>query len=135
MGKKADNRKNLILTDDQLWLAEEFCRRERYRSLSELFVSLLRHQAITQQAHVLTGEWAALSPQERDEIDAGLRQIVEAGTPAKGSALKVAIYDAIKELNGQDAKSPTIDQVLMKLPLTLQRGLAKRKRISAHTAL
>ena len=91
--------------------------------ISEVFQSFLRHWAVSQQAHATTGEWAALTPEQRDELDAGLRQLVVGGHTGKGSWLKVQIYAAIKELNGADAKSPTIDQVLRVLPEVLRKAL------------
>ena len=43
-------------------------------------------------------------------------ELVESGNDKKGSWLRARIYEAIKELNGADAKSPTVDQVLTRLP-------------------
>lgn len=113
------------LPDDLVPIAKECIRRERYRSMSELFASFIRHWAVSQQPHSMTGEWAALDGAERDEIDAKLRAMVESGEGIKGSWIKKVIYDAIKELNGPDAKSPTVDQVLMRLPKVAKEKLRK----------
>lgn len=120
---KSDNRSTIQLSDDQVAIAKECMRRERYRSLSELFASFLRHWALTQQPHALTGEWAALDADERDAIDQRLRQLVESNTAEKGSWLNARIYDLIKEIHGPEAKSPTIKQVVAKLPEHLRRTL------------
>jgi hypothetical protein len=40
-----------------------------------------------------------------------------------GSWLKARIYEAIKELNGADAKWPTVDQVLTRLPEVTGKAL------------
>ncbi|MES2468772.1 MAG: hypothetical protein V4675_15820, partial [Verrucomicrobiota bacterium] len=80
------------------------------------------------QPHTLTAEWAALDPDERDQIDAGLRELVDKGESAKGSWLNARIYDAIKELNGRDAKSPTILQTVKRLPEVIRKALEKREK-------
>jgi hypothetical protein len=80
-------------------------RRERYRSLSELVASFLRHWALSQMPQSLTGEWAALPPDERDAIDARLLELVRSGVGEKGSWLNARIYDAIKEIHGPAAVS------------------------------
>lgn len=112
------------LPDDLVPIAKECIRRERYRSMSELFASFLRHWAVSQQAHAMTGEWAAMDGPERDKIDAGLRDLVESGKGIKGSWIKAIIYDAIKEINGADAKSPTVDQVLAMMPKAAKKKLS-----------
>lgn len=57
------------------------------------------------------------------QLDARCRQLVESGKGQKGSWLKARIYECIKELNGSDAKSPTVDQVLAKLPEAARKSL------------
>lgn len=123
--KKKDNRLSICLSDDLLAIEAVVMRRERYRSHSECYESFLRHWALSQQDHALTGGWASLSPEERTALDADLRKLVETGKGKKGSWLKAVIYDAIKELNGADAKSPTVDQVLQRLPEIVRRALKK----------
>jgi Arc/MetJ-type ribon-helix-helix transcriptional regulator len=113
------------LPDDLVPIAKECIRRERYRSMSELFASFIRHWAVSQQAHAMTGEWAALDGQERDKLDAGLRALVDSGKGEKGSWIKAQIYDAIKELNGPDAKTPTVEQVLRRVPKVARAKLVK----------
>lgn len=83
--------------------------------------------AVSQQKHGITGEWASLDGHERDAIDAGLRILVESGKNQKGSWIKARIYEAIKELNGSDAKSPTVEEVLCRLPETLRKSLLAEK--------
>ena len=91
------------------------------------YESFLRHWAISQQEHALTGGWASLPPDGRDVIDSDLRRLVESGTGKKGSWLKARIYEAIKELNGAEAKSPTVDQVLQRLPEVTRKALREKK--------
>lgn len=122
---KKDNRFTINLSDDLLAIERELCRRERYRSHTEAYESFLRHWALSQQDHALTGGWASLSPEDRTALDADLRQLVENGKGKKGSWLKARIYEAIKELLGAEAKSPTVEQVLVKLPETVRRALKK----------
>jgi hypothetical protein len=122
MSKKT-NRFTINLNDDLLAIEKEIMRRERYRSHTECYESFLRHWALSQQEHAITGGWSGLEPEELDTLDAGLRSLVESGTGKKGSWLKARIYDAIKELNGEQAKTPTVDQVLVRLPETVRKTL------------
>jgi hypothetical protein len=122
MSKKT-NRFTINLSDDLLAIEKEIMRRERYRSHTECYESFLRHWALSQQEHAITGGWSGLEPEELDTLDAGLRSLVESGTGKKGSWLKARIYDAIKELNGEQAKTPTVDQVLVRLPEAVRRTL------------
>jgi len=124
---KKDNRFTVCLSDDLLAIEKEVIRRERYRSHTEAYESFLRHWAISQQEHALTGGWASLPPEERDTIDSDLRKLVESGNGKKGSWLKARIYEAIKELNGADAKTPTVDQVLQRLPEVTRKALSGKK--------
>lgn len=120
---KKDNRFTINLSDDLLAIEREVIRRERYRSHTECYESFLRHWAISQQEHALTGGWASLSTDERSSIDTDLRKLVETGKGKKGSWLKARIYEAIKELNGADAKTPTVDEVLQRLPETTRKAM------------
>jgi hypothetical protein len=122
MSKKT-NRFTINLSDDLLAIEKEIMRRERYRSHTECYESFLRHWALSQQEHAITGGWSGLEPEELDTLDAGLRSLVESGPGKKGSWLKARIYDAIKELNGEQAKTPTVDQVLVRLPETVRKTL------------
>jgi hypothetical protein len=122
MSKKT-NRFTINLNDDLLAIEKEIMRRERYRSHTECYESFLGHWALSQQEHAITGGWSGLEPEELDTLDAGLRNLVESGTGKKGSWLKARIYDAIKELNGEQAKTPTVDQVLVRLPEAVRRTL------------
>lgn len=123
---KSDIRTTIQTNDDLQAIAKACMKANGYRSLSELHASFLRHWALSQQPHVLTAEWAGLTPDERDQIDAGLRELVERGEAAKGSWLNARIYDAIKELNGEAAKSPTILQTVRRLPEVIRKALEKR---------
>jgi hypothetical protein len=122
MSKKV-NRFTINLNDDLLAIEQEIMRRERYRSHTECYESFLRHWALSQQDHAITGGWSGMAPEDLDKLDAGLRSLVESGSGKKGSWLKARIYDAIKELNGAEAKSPTVDQVLVRLPEVLRKVL------------
>ena len=99
MSKKV-NRFTINLNDDLLAIEQEIMRRERYRSHTECYESFLRHWALSQQDHAITGGWSGMAPEDLDKLDAGLRSLVESGSGKKGSWLKARIYDAIKELNG-----------------------------------
>lgn len=121
--QKKDNRFTVNLSDDLLAIERELMRRERYRSHTECYESFLRHWALSQQDHALTGGWSSLSPEDRTALDSDLRRLVESGDGKKGSWLKAQIYAAIKELNGPDAKKPTVDQVLLRLPDSLRKAL------------
>ena len=125
---KSDIRTTIQVNEDLQAIAKECMKANGYRSQSELYASFLRHWALVQQPHTLTAEWAALTPEERDTIDAGLRELVEKGESVKGSWLNARIYDAIKELNGRDAKSPTILQTVKRLPEVIRKALEKRDR-------
>lgn len=116
-------RLTLNIPDDLHAILIEVQRRERYRSPSEVVHSFLRHWAVSQQEHSLTGSWAALPGPERDKIDAGLRSLVESGKGKKGSWLKARIYEAIKEAHGKDAASPTVDQVMRLMPETIRNSV------------
>ena len=122
MSKKV-NRFTINLNDDLLAIEQEIMRRERYRSHTECYESFLRHWALSQQDHAITGGWSGMAPEDLDKLDAGLRSLVESGSGKKGSWLKARIYDAIKELNGEQAKTPTVDQVLVRLPEAVRRTL------------
>lgn len=125
--KKKDNRLSICLSDDLLAIEKELMRRERFRSHSECYESFLRHWGLSQQDHAITGGWASLSAEERTTLDSDLRKLVESGNGKKGSWLKARIYEAIKELNGADAKSPTVDQVLTRLPEVTRKALREKK--------
>jgi hypothetical protein len=122
MSKKV-NRFTINLNDDLLAIEQEIMRRERYRSHTECYESFLRHWALSQQDHAITGGWSGMAPEDLDKLDAGLRSLVESGSGKKGSWLKARIYDAIKELNGAEAKSPTVDQVLVRLPEVVRKAI------------
>jgi hypothetical protein len=122
MSKKV-NRFTINLNDDLLAIEQEIMRRERYRSHTECYESFLRHWALSQQDHAITGGWSGMAPEDLDKLDAGLRSLVESGSGKKGSWLKARIYDAIKELNGAEAKLPTVDQVLVRLPEVVRKAL------------
>lgn len=80
-------RLTINLSDDLHAILTEVSKREGYRSPSEAFQSFLRHWALSQQPHQLTGSWANLPGIERDRLDEGLRQLVESGKGKKGSAI------------------------------------------------
>lgn len=69
------------LSDDLHEAAEILRRRGNYRSMSEMFVALLRWQAQTQRVHGLAAHWATLTGHERDRVDAELSSKVKSGTP------------------------------------------------------
>lgn len=113
------------LSEDLSAILEAVMKRERYRSPSEAVASFIRHWALSQQPHALTGPWAHLNGFERDELDRQLWQLVDSGKGKKGSWLKARIYDAIKDALGKDAKSPTVEQVLSILPETARAELER----------
>jgi Arc/MetJ-type ribon-helix-helix transcriptional regulator len=111
------------LSDELAEILKEIQRRERYRSPSEAIQSSIRHWALSQQPHSLTGPWASLPGEERDRIDQELAALVKSGKGQKGSWLKARIYDCIKELCGPEAKTPTVDQVMGRLPETIRKSI------------
>ncbi len=117
------HRFTICLSDNLAAIQREIIHRERYRSHSECYASFLRHWALVQQRHVTTGNMASLPATERDALDAELREQVETGRGKKGSWLKARIYEAIKAKLGPDAKSPTIEQVMIRLPQVIRREL------------
>lgn len=119
------------LPDDLVPVAKECIRREKLRSMSELFVSFLQHWGVSQQPFSLTSDWPALDGEERDALNAGVRALVESGQGQRGSWLKAEIYRAIKELNGAEAKSPTVDQVLRRLPDNVRAMLCRSRKPKA----
>lgn len=125
--QKKTNRGTICLSDPLHTIARELMRRERYRSHSECYESFLRHWAMSQQEHSLTGSYPTLSPEELAELDEGLLQLVQTGKGKKGSWLKKLIYDTIKEINGADATTPTVDQVLLRLPEAARKNLSPKK--------
>jgi hypothetical protein len=120
---KTEHRTTIQISAELREVAAEIMRRERYRSMSELMASFLRHWALSQMPHTLTGEWAALPPEDRDAIDERLLQLVRSGAGEKGSWLNARIYDAIKEVHGPEAASPTVKQVAAKMPAAIQKAL------------
>lgn len=118
-------RPTLNLSEDQLDMTMILMQRERYRSVTEVFVSFLRHWALSQQPHLMTGAWAALDAFQRDEIDRQLLAMLRAGKGKKGSWLKHLIEDTIKELLGDRAAEVTVDQVMNLLPGKALRKLEK----------
>lgn len=103
------------LSGELLEAAELLRARRKYRSASEYMAALIRYDALTQQDHLFSGEWAALAPAERDKLDANLLAQVKAAKSARGSLLRKLIYEAIKAMNGPDAKTPTIEEVIKKM--------------------
>lgn len=122
---KSDKRLSLQINEDLEAIAKMCMRTNGYRSHSEHYASNIRHWALAQQPHSLTAEWTSLEPEERDDIDSALRKMVESGIGAKGSWLNKMIYDAIKELNGEHAKTPTVPQVRGRLPEVIRKALMK----------
>lgn len=118
-------RLTINLSDDLHSILEVIMTREHYRSPTEAVASFIRHWALSQQPHALTGSWASLTGFQRDELDRQLWQLVDSGKGQKGSWLKARIYEAIKEALGKDAKSPTVDQVLRLLPDVARQALAR----------
>lgn len=118
-------RKTINIPDALAEIMAEIKRRERYRSDSELVASFVRHWALSQQEHAITGGIASLPGMERDEIDEGLLALVKSGKGKKGSWLKAQIYAAIKEICGQDAQYPTVDQVLGMIPARVAAAAKK----------
>lgn len=121
----AMKRLTINLPDDLAEILTEVQRREGYRSPSECVISFIQHWALSQQPHTLTARWAALPGPERDQLNSELLALVKSGKGQKGSLLKRWIYDAIKEINGPAAKTPTVDEVLSRLPDTILKSLEK----------
>lgn len=89
----------------------------RYRNLTEFVTALIRFDAQTLREHVMTEEWAALSPVERDRLDAGLLERVKQWKPARGSWLMAKlqiIIEIICDFNSVGHK-PTPEEVAKEL--------------------
>jgi len=83
---------------DLLEAAEILRKRRRYRKISEYIQGLARYDAQTQREHAFSAEWAALSPAERDLLDAAFLKQVKAGEGIRGSWLEARIYEIIMEV-------------------------------------
>lgn len=105
----------ITLSDELAELAEIRRKNCHYRTLPEYFIGLVRYDGITQKEHLLSEEWAALTPVERDTLDASLLDKVKAGVGEGGSLLKKLAYDAVMEINGAGAKEPRITAVIRKV--------------------
>jgi hypothetical protein len=99
--------------------------REGYRSPAEALESFLAHWALAAHRHKLTGQWAAARGMDRENRGQEMLAQYLSGKPIKGSWLKARIYAAIKADLGQDAKSPTINDVLAILPDVVDEALEK----------
>lgn len=113
------------LGEDMAELLSILCEREGYRSPTEAFESFLAHWALSQQPHLLTGKWAAFRGFQRDKLGRELLALVKSNKNKKGSWLKARIYDAIKELNGPEAQTPTVNEVVGALPEVTLKKLEK----------
>lgn len=94
----------LTLSDDLAEAAELLRRQNRYRTIPELCLGLLRYAGLVQKEHVVTSEIAAMSPAERDIADAQILDRVKRGEAVKGqwfeNRLK-AIVEAYFEEHGR----------------------------------
>jgi len=102
------------------------CENRRYRNLTEFITALVRFDAQTLRDHVMTEEWAALSGEERDRLDAGLLERVKQWKPARGSWLMAKLEAIIKIVLEfvQAGKEPT--------PELVAKELAKREKPPKH---
>lgn len=106
------------VSDDLYEAAEILRKRRRYRNKSEYVQGLIRYDAQTQRDHHLTAEWAALSPHERDRMDAALLRQVQSGEGIKGSWLEHRIEDIVKR-HMEKGEAPTVKQVAGELAQTI----------------
>ena len=63
------HRLSIQLPDDLVPVAKECIRRERLRSMAELFVNFLQHWGVSQHPFHLTGNWPALDGPDRDALN------------------------------------------------------------------
>lgn len=90
-------KKFTVNLSDDLYEAMELLRqRRKYRPGSEYLAALIRYDGQTQREHSLTTEWAALSPTERDMLDANILALVKSGKGQRGSWLEATIVDIVK---------------------------------------
>lgn len=95
---KTSESSTIGFSPDLLEVAEVLRKRRKYRKLSEYIQGLARYDAQTQRDHTFSADWAALSPKERDMLDANLLKQVLAGEGKRGSWLEARIYDIILEV-------------------------------------
>lgn len=104
----------VTLSDDLAAAAELLRKRRKYRTASEYVAALIRYDGQTQREHHLTGEWAALSPYERDRLDAAILKQVESGKGARGSWLEATIEEIIL-MHLKKGQPPTTREVASEL--------------------
>lgn len=88
---------SVYLSDDLHEAMEILRKRRKYRGHSEYLAALIRYDGQTQKEHHLTTEWAALSPAERDMLDASILKLVQSGEGKRGSWLEAAIVDIVRQ--------------------------------------
>jgi len=109
---------------EPLFEAFRLLRRDlHYRTDSEMICGFTRYQGISQQPHKLTEDWANMTGYERDQLDAGILELVQTKAATKGSWLKALIYECIMEVNGEGAKSPRVNEVMDMLPKKISEKL------------
>jgi hypothetical protein len=97
-------------------------KRRRYRKISEYIQGLARYDAQTQREQCLSAESAALSPAERDVLDAAFLKQVKAGEGTRGSWLEARIYEIIMQVYR------TADYAAKRRPMRPGRPLNPRRK-------
>ena len=120
----------ITLSDDLFTASEHLRKRRRYRTASEYIQALIRYDGQTQREHHLTAEWAALSPYERDALDAAILRQVNSGEGVRGSWLEARI-NAIVQERLEAGRTPETREVATELAQDLAakpRRTAKAER-------
>lgn len=114
----------ITLSDDLFAASENLRKRRRYRTASEYIQALIRYDGQTQREHHLTAEWAALSPHERDLLDAAILRQVNSGEGVRGSWLEARI-NAIVQERLEAGRTPATQEVAAALAQDLSRKKGK----------
>lgn len=110
-------KKFLVTMSDELFRAMELRRKKLkvYRSPSELVNGLVRYDCEVQKEHYVSGNYASLSPSERDHLDAAILEQVESGKGIRGSWLEKRIKEAVAKVSQETGREPTKEEVLQEL--------------------
>lgn len=116
----------VTLSDDLHEASELLRRKNRYRTLSEYIQNLVRYDAQSQREHLLTAEWAALSPAERDMLDARLLALVKSGKGVRGSWLEARIEAIVTRIFDERGANMTKAQIVEMLAREIIQDMPKK---------
>lgn len=104
----------VTLSDDLYEAMLILRKRRKYRGKSEYLTALIRYDGQAQKEHLLTSEWAALSPPERDQLDAAILRQVKSGKGVLGSWLEATISDIVRA-HVAAGRTPNVKQVALEV--------------------